>query len=384
MKASDSQRCDVLFLIRSMGRGGAERQLSLLARSLQTRGLLVAVAVLYAGGAIEHELHAAGVEVVDLRKRGRWSNLAMLWRLVVAIQRKRPRVLHAYMSTQNAIALLLRPWLVKKKCAVVCGIRIANLDTHAYGVVKTLVHRAQGYLLHSADCVISNSRAALIQLNSNLPEMGGYAIPNGVEATHFVFDESKRLNLRSELGLRDGVIALGLVGRLDPQKNHVQLLEALAIIDKFIGRVVIVFVGDGSIEYRESVSNHACQLGLGSRVVWVGPMDDMSAVYSALDVLCLCSVSEGFPNVLAEAMCAGLPCVATDVGDAALLVGECGWVVPPRDTQALAHALLEAFRALPGWNREHPRRRMVEEFSVDALADRTLVALKPFLGEVAP
>lgn len=90
-------------------------------------------------------------------------------------------------------------------------------------------------------------------------------------------------------------------------------------------------------------------------------------------------MTEGFPNVVAEAMCVGLPCVATDVGDVAELIGDCGWVVPCNDAGALARGVMQASHALPTWDRDRPRRRMLEQFSVDALADRTLSALAPYL-----
>lgn len=379
MNSVDQGRCDVLFLIRSMGRGGAERQLSLLARSLHARGLRVAVAVFYGGGALERELQAAGVEIVDLKKGGRWSNISMLRRLVAEVRRCRPRILHAYMPTQNIVALLLRPWLRRQGCRVVCGIRIAFLDTRAYGAVAAMVYRFQMFLLPSADGVISNSCAALTELHNHLPTGRAHAIPNGVESSRFVRSESKRRALRGAWGLQESAILIGLVGRLDPQKNHAQLLDAMAVADPSLSQAMIVFVGDGPASYREKVAEHARVLGQDSRIVWAGASDDMVAVYSALDILCLCSASEGFPNVLGEAMSAGLPCVTTDVGDAASLVGDCGWVVPRGDTFALAKALIAARHALPTWDRLKPQRRIESEFSVQALANRTLTVLAPFL-----
>ena len=380
-RSVDEQRYDVLFLIRSMGRGGAERQLSLLARALHARGLRVAVAVFYAGAALERELHEAGVKVVDLQKRARWSNLGMLRRLISEVRRGRPRILHAYMPTQNIVALLLRPWLRRQGCAVVCGIRIAFLNMQDYGIVASLIDRIQRLLLQDSDFVISNSRAALAQLRIDLPVGRIHAIPNGVETERYVFSQSKRLKQRAGWGVPEGFVVLGLVGRLDPQKNHELLLDAVHLADGLPDDVIILFVGDGPSSYRDMIDAHAQALGLDSRIIWAGPADDMASVYSALDVLCLCSDSEGFPNVLGEAMSAGLPCVTTDVGDAAFLVGDCGWVVPPDDVRALANALVDACKAMPTWDRARPRHRISSEFSVDVLVDRTLSALAPFLGE---
>jgi len=384
MSGSDRERCDVLFLIRSMGRGGAERQLSLLARTLQTRGLKIVVAVFYAGGARQHELRDVGVEVLDLGKAGRWSNLGVIHRLMAFVGERRPRVLHSYMPTQNVFALLLRPWLKRHGCVVACGIRTASFDARPYGLVSRLLSWGQRQLIAHADCVISNSVQGLKELESRIPPGRGHAIPNGVEYGRFSFLREKRDQQRGAWSVPDGFLLLGLVGRLDPQKNHVLLIDALRLAGHALEHVRLVFAGDGPVDYQRFVRAHAEATGMTSRLLWVGPSDHMDAVYSALDILCLCSPAEGFPNVLAEAMCAGLPCVTTDVGDCTMLVGDCGWVVPPGDAQALADVLLQACLALPDWDRERPRRRMVEEFSVDALADRTLAALSPFLGEPRP
>lgn len=377
-------RLDILFLIRSLGRGGAERQLSLLARALRARELRVAVAVFYVGDALEQELHAAGVEVIDLQKRGRWSNFETIRRLMAVVRQRHPKVLHTYMATQNVLALLLRPWLKRQGCAVACGIRTSLPNAWRYNKVAGVVDYAQAFLLRFADRIISNSSVALRNLGIHIADGRAVVIPNGIEQERFGFFAALRYAQRTAWNVPGEAVLLGLVGRLDPRKNHALLIEALQLAGDEMAKVMLAFVGDGSADYKVSLQAFAESKGMASRILWVGASNDMASVYSALDTACLCSDVEGFPNVLAEAMSAGLPCVTTDVGDAALLVGDCGWVVPPGDAQALSRALVQAFRALPGWNRDRPRRRMTEEFSVDALADRTLNALAPFLGEVAP
>lgn len=378
-----NDRLDILFLIRSMGRGGAERQLSLLARALHAQGIRVAVAVFYAGDVLDHELRAAGVEVVDLQKLGRWSNLGVLRKFRSIVRRRRPRVLHTYMATQNVLALLLRPWLRRQDCAVVCGVRTSLPNAWRYDKVAGMVDCAQKLLLRFADRIISNSSAALHNLGVHVLDGRAVVVPNGIEQHRFGFSSELRSVQRSAWNAPDDSVLLGLVGRLDPQKNHALLIEALHLAGDEVPQVSLVFVGDGSFKCKQELQAYAESNGVASRILWAGASSDMASIYSALDVLCLCSDVEGFPNVLAEAMSAGLPCVTTDVGDAALIVGDCGWIVPPGDAPALSRALLQAVRALPGWERERPRRRVLEEFSVDALSNRTLKALAPFLGEAA-
>ena len=383
MNGCNSRCCDVLFLIRSMGRGGAERQLSLLARALHVRGLRVAVAVFYSGGALEAELHEAGVEVIDLQKGGRWSGLGTIRRLMAVVCRRRPHVLHSYMPAQNVLALLLGSWLARRGCAVVCGIRVASLDSWQYGVVAWLVNIVQRMLLSRADCVISNSARGLKELESRIAPGCGFAIPNGVEWGRFNFSAEARLNLRAKWRVQPEGIAIGLVGRLDPQKNHCLLIDALQLLRRRRPEAIAVFVGDGSAEYKARLQARIQAAGLSAAVHWVGHTDDLVGAYSAIDILCLSSVAEGFPNVLAEAMCAGLPCVTTDVGDAVHLVGDCGWVVAPNDANALGSALEEEVESLPRWDRARPRLRMIQHFSVEVLADRTISALGPLLRSSA-
>ncbi|MBX3595922.1 glycosyltransferase, partial [Sphingomonas sp.] len=137
--------------------------------------------------------------------------------------------------------------------------------------------------------------------------------------------------------------------------------------------------GDDASDYVAGLNDYARQLDVYEHIVWAGPCDDMTAVYSALNILCLCSVSEGFPNVVAEAMSAGLPCVASNVGDTARLIGDAGWVVTPNDAAALTAALRAAMVALDGWDHRRPRNHIIENFSVACLKTRTLDALRPYL-----
>lgn len=380
MTRSEMARCDIFFLIRSLRRGGAERQLSLLARALHARGLRITVAVFYGGGVLEAELREAGVEVVDLKKGGRWENFGVLRRLVRCVSQRRPRVLHSYMPTQNVLALLLRPWLIARGCAVVCGIRVASLNAWTYGVTAGLIDAMQRFMLSRADRVISNSVIGLTELKPYITEGRGFAIPNGVEADRFEFSLEARASKRAEWSLGQSSVVVGLVGRLDPQKNHGLLIDALRLLRVSRPDVVVVFIGDGRADYREAMRARARDAGVATAIRWVGSTDDVVSAYSALDILCLCSSAEGFPNALAEAMCVGLPCVATDVGDAKILLGDCGWVVPSSDPNALAGALNEACVALTSWVRERPRRRVLENFSVNTLAESTVQSLSPFLG----
>ena len=172
---------------------------------------------------------------------------------------------------------------------------------------------------------------------------------------------------------------LGAVGRLDPMKDHETLLQAFATAAAADPGLWLACVGDGTPERRAALRARADALGVGARVAWSDGRGDVERLYAAFDVLVSSSAyGEGFSNVLGEAMACGVPCVATDVGDAREILGELGWIVAPRDPGALAAALAEAARTRPA--PQGLRARIVETYGVDALVARTLDALAPLAG----
>lgn len=374
------KRCDVLFLVRSLNAGGAERQLVLLAKMLQQQGLDVAVAQFYGGGIFAGDLLSSGVPLYDLRKRGRWSNFIFLWRLWKLVRLLRPRIAHGYLSVPNLILLLMKPVLKVHGTAVVCGVRASSVDLSMYDAVATNVDTLHRWALKFSDSVICNSSAGLRYVRRSLADSRRlHLVDNGIDCEAFRYTVTGRNRLRELWAVSENIPLIGLVGRHDPVKDHKLFLRAAARIVDQLPEARFAIVGGEDANFTPELERLAEELGISEKVIWAGHQSDLSAVYSAIDVLCLCSHSEGFPNAVAEAMCCGLPCVCTDVGDVRRLLGDTGWVIEGRDPNELADALQRAIANLPRWNREHPRRRIVENFSVDQLADRTLAVLAPLL-----
>ncbi len=278
------------------------------------------------------------------------------------------------MDVPNILAVTLKPCLTGAR--IVWGVRASNMDLSRYDWLSSLAYALECRLARFADCIIANSDAGKRYAVANgFPGDKIIVISNGIDTDYFRPNPEERRQVRTEWGIGEDEILVGLVGRLDPMKDHPVFLEAASHIARERQDVRFVCVGGGSADYAAALKQRAAALGLIKQLIWVGSRDDMPAVYSALDISSSSSsYGEGFSNTVAEAMACGVPCVVTDVGDSALIVGNAGSVVPPGDHSALAAAIqcltdlpLEERRALG----EACRARILSEFSVDKLVQRT-------------
>jgi glycosyltransferase involved in cell wall biosynthesis len=367
----------VLFLIRSLGRGGAERQLVTLATGLRRAGWDVAVACFYAGGAFQRELERDEVPVIDLRKRGRWDIAGFLWRLWRALRQFEPDIVHGYLTVGNLLSLVTR--IASPGSRVVWGVRSSFIDRERYDWMSRATFALSCRMARRADRIIFNSAAG-----SALHGAQGYpadrlvVIANGIDTDRFRFDEASRRRKRRAWDVADREVLVGLVGRLDPMKDHPTFLRAIArLTDDVSWRFVCV--GGGDAEYAGTLKMQARELGLADRLEWVGPCEDMVAAYSAIDIVVSSSRGEGFSNVVAEAMACGRPCVVTDVGDSAHLVGNTGIVVPSGESAALREGIARMRQRVerdPEAVARAARTRVVDQFSTARLVSTSARVLE--------
>lgn len=284
------------FLIRSLDRGGAERQLTLLAKGLHAKGLPVKVVTFYPCGACHQELEAAGVPVVDLGKRRRWDVLPFLWRLVRTLRCDRPAALYCFLPVANILGVVVRPFVSGMR--LIWGVRASNVDLERYDRLSRWVGSIEASLSGFADGIVCNSKAGLeYHVRQGFPPTKMVVIENGIDVEHLRFDAGGRARVREEWGIGEEEILVGLVARLDPMKDHPTFLAAAAVVAKYYPLVRFVCVGDDPAGYRAKLGALAQSLDLGDRVIWAGPRDGMPAVYSAFDIaLSTSSYVRGFPT----------------------------------------------------------------------------------------
>ena len=363
----------VMFLVRDLAVGGSQRQLALLAAGLARRGHDVAVVVLYAGGALEASLAGSGARLHSIGKSSRWHAIAPFARLRRLVRNERPHVIYAFLPVQTTIAALLLLLPPRLDAKLVFGLRAGGMELGHYDVLNALTYRSEAWLSRRADLAIANARAVRADaIRRGLPPDRIAVVPNGIDAESMRPDAAAGRALRRAWGLSDDAFVIGCMARLDPMKDHANLLRAAAGFAREHPEARFVCAGNGPS--RKELERLAASLGLADRVVWAGEIADARAAYNAFDIATLSSAfGEGFPNVVGEAMACGVPVAATDVGDVRVIVDAQGEVVPPKDPDALRAAWgrlrqrLARDPALPAAVRE----TIVTSYGVEAMVRRT-------------
>jgi glycosyltransferase involved in cell wall biosynthesis len=172
-------------------------------------------------------------------------------------------------------------------------------------------------------------------------------IPNGFDLDVWRPDPSVRRAVRAELGFEPDVPLVGLFARLDPQKDHAGFFEAAGRLHRIRPDVRFVLAGSGVTDSDPQLSEWARRAGVTDVVRMLGLRDDLRRLVPSLDLAVLTSIGEAFPNAVGEAMACGIPCVVTDVGDAAAMVGDTGRIVPPNDPESAAAAWAQVLGLTP-------------------------------------
>lgn len=360
----------IMFLIRTLNYGGAERQLVVLAKELHKQGHSVGVAVFYPNGPLEKELHDAKVPVRVLEKKHRWDIFGFFLRLIKLLREEKPDILHGYLGGPNILTVMLKPFFPNVR--MVWGVRASNMDLKQYDWFVRFAYWVECKLSRFADMIIVNSHAGRdYSVQQGFPKDKMVVIPNGIDTERFQPNSEFRKKIRNEWGVLENEKLIGLVARLDPMKDHATFLRAAALLLEERKDIHFVCVGDGPANYREKLYLLSKELGLSNYLIWAGARNDMSAVYNALDIASSSSLSEGFPNVIGEAMACGVSCVVTDVGDSAWLVGETGIVVDPKDPKALVEGWKSALAYNDKVVSQKSRNRIIESFSINHLVIAT-------------
>lgn len=363
----------VLYIITGLSTGGAETMLLKLLERIDRRRYVPMVVSLTTLGEIGPRIAALGIPVQALGMAPAFPSPIRLLRLIRLIRRIRPDIIHTWMYHADLLGGLAARLAGVK--AVAWCIRNSNLDRDKTSFTTRAVVGACAPLskwLPSKILTCSeNARDVHVACGYAAKKM--VLVPNGFDLTRFKPDEQARKKIRAELGLDEATPLVGLIGRFDPQKNHAGFIEAAGLLHRQMPQVHFVLAGKGVDQDNPALKLTMNSAGVAANIHLLGLRSDIPALMAALDVLASSSYGEAFPNVLGEAMACGVPCVVTDVGDSAFIIGDTGIVVASGDMVGLAAGLEDLLALLPQERAalgERARARVAEYFEIGAVVRR--------------
>lgn len=381
----------VVHVITDLSSGGAQRMLSRVATDTHPRhGRPVRheVVSLMDRGVYAETLEASGVAVTCLGLRGLGGVPRAIARLARLLRARRPQVVQTWLYHADFLGLLAAR-LAGLGAHVVWNVRCSDMRLDRYAWTTRALVRVLAALSRYPAAVVVNSRAGR-RWHAEL----GYRprrwvdLPNGFPTAIWTPDPDTRARRRAELGVPDTATLFVCAARVDPMKDHETLLAAFEQARNAGADVRLMLVGQGTEHAAGPLKRLDEDQTLAANVLTLGEVTHgYRALLLASDALVLPSAfGEGFPNVLGEAMCLERPCIATDVGDAAEVVGDTGRIVPPGSPAALADALSE-FSAMPAARRRalgrRARQRIVRAYDLDDVLD-AYGALYSEVAAVAP
>lgn len=341
----------IVHLITELNTGGAEQMLYKLATRMNRKAFSPLVVSMTDRGPIGEKLASEGIPVLQLGMRLGRPNPSGLLKLCRLLRRQAPDVLQTWLYHADLLGFIAGKASSVKR--IVWGIRCSDMDLRNYSPLTALTVWLSAKVSSLPDAIVVNS-----EKGKQVHEKRGYSprrmsvIPNGFDIERFRPDETAREWLLTQLGLSSETRLIGFVARFDPMKDHETFFRAASVLAAKEDSAHFVLAGDGMVSSNAEVSV-LMDPKIRDKVHLLGRREDIPRLLAALDIATSASAyGEGFSNAVGEAMACSVPCVVTDVGDAAQIVDGTGEVVPPRSPELLC----EAWKRLLDMGLEERRR----------------------------
>ncbi|MBK5065936.1 glycosyltransferase family 4 protein [Paraburkholderia domus] len=368
----------IVHIISGLGVGGAETTLYNLVRHTRGTDISHVVISLSSINSLADSIRAVGGEVRFLGLDRRIPSLRLFIRLVRWIVELDPDVVQTWMYHADFIGglaarlarIIPRGRRISHPFVLAWGIHRSEVPTSHSFVLRTLASLcaiASRYIPDLTVCCAEAAYTSHVAFGYDQSRMR--VIRNGFDIERFAPNLFAHRELIRLLGVPDYAIIIGIVGRFNPAKDFDNFLSAACLLAGRVSECHFVMIGKDVDRNNKALTTYADTPALRGRVHLLGARSDIPAVMPGFDILCLSSRTEGLPTVVGEAMACGVPCVVTNVGDTAELVGNTGIVVPPADHVALAEALEHMVSMSDTQRRrlgEDARARIQVDFSIDA------------------
>ncbi len=332
----------IVYCTTGLNTGGAEMMLSQLLSRINRKRFSPTVISLLDSGTFGERIEAEGIPVYTLDMEQGIPTPANIWRLIKIIRQIKPDLIQGWMYHGNIAAQLARLSLLYP-VPVLWSIHYSPNSLSLEKKLTALLIRSGAYF-----SPFSASNIFVSETSRQKHEKLGYhskyncVIPNGFDTSVFVPSSIARSKIRFELSLPEDCIFIGMMGRYHPMKDHNNFLQAAALISQKYDNIYFILAGTEVDNNNKNLVDLIQDLKLVKQTKLLGERRDIPQLAAAFDIFTLPSAyGEAFPLVVGEAMSCGVPCVVTDVGDSAFIVGDTGRVISPQNPQAVAQAWQE-------------------------------------------
>lgn len=364
----------IAHVITGLGAGGTPVMLhKILAAQQAMPDIESRVVGLIHDGPIADQIRALGIPVVCLGMRPGIPDPRALWALKNELQAFRPDLIQSWLYHSDFMSSLVSRWA--GRAPVVWNLRHATLDPQHDSRSTLWTAKACAWLsrFSPARILVNTQSGRRVHADYGYDDRKMQVVPNGFDLQRFRPNAEAHAALRKSLGLTPEAQLVGLVARFSDLKGHDVFIRAMSDVAARIPDAHFVLCGTNVTSSNETLTRWINDSGCRERFHLLGERLDVEHIHAALDVEVSASVSEAFSNSIGEAMCCGVPCVVTDVGDSAWLVDHTGAVVPVGDATALGHACLQILSSLAEQRVELSRlarMRMSQHFDIHVIAQQ--------------
>jgi glycosyltransferase involved in cell wall biosynthesis len=364
----------VVHIITALSTGGAETMLSKLLEAQNNDVFDSIVISLTDRGTLADRIEAAGVTVHTIDLNVGRPTLGGFRKLRKLVREFNPDCMQGWMYHGNLAASLVRASLWNKTIPVLWNIRqsLYGLSNEKKMTAATIVFSR--LFLSRVNAIVYNSYTSAEQHEEKVgyTKKNHIVIPNGFDCDIFKPSGDNKILFRREMGVDENSILVGTIARFHPMKDHGNFLTAAAHVLEKIPEAHFILSGPEVDEQNAFLIKKIKKLGLRDHCHLLGERQDINFIMAACDVIVTSSFyGEGFPNVIGEAMACGVPCVSTDIGDSARVIGNTGKIVPAKDSVALAEGIIEIL-SMPADARmflgDRARNRILKHFTIEKIA----------------
>ena len=331
----------VMHVITGLGSGGAETALMRLLSGIDKDKFESLVVSMTDRGAVATDIESHNVKVFSLGLSKNPLSLFYILRLFYLIHKFKPDILQAWMYHSNIVVWFVS-LMMMRKYPVFWNIRHSLDGTQTDKRLTRWLIKFGASLSGKVIKVIYNSHVSLKQhVDIGYASHNAVVIANGFDCDFYKPDDSAKTTLCESLGVSSVSKIVGTVGRFHPIKDHENLINSFALLSKKYPDSELVLIGKNLTPENINLVNLVRKLDIGDHVHFLGERNDVARLVAGFDLFALSSLGEAFPNVVGEAMACAVPCVSTNVGDAAQIIGDTGLIVPTADSEAMAAAFID-------------------------------------------